>query len=106
MVLLESPSTKFSAEPGTELGAAPTLAVPNPDSRLGLRPHSQGRVWTNLPPSSPPFFLEKEPTEVDRYIGQAVKTSSVRSEAGALRCETLEQTGVDEDAVIARFEKV
>jgi len=106
MVLLESPSTKFSAEPGTELGAAPTLAVPNPDSRLGLSPHSQGRVWTNLPPSSSAFFLEKELAEVDRDIGQAIKTSPVWREAEALRCETLEQPAVDEDAVIARFEKV
>lgn len=131
MVLLESPSTKFSAprrpsrsldeavsrdglsprppcacKPGTELGAAPTLAVPNPDSRLGLSPHSQGRVWTNLPPSSSAFFLEKELAEVDRDIGQAIKTSPVWREAEALRCETLEQPAVDEDAVIARFEKV
>ena len=31
-------------KPTTELGAAPIFAVPNPDSRLGLSPYSQGRV--------------------------------------------------------------
>jgi hypothetical protein len=44
---------------------------------LGLSPHSQGTVWTNLPPSSSAFFLEKELAEVDRDIGQAIKTSPV-----------------------------
>ena len=39
-----SPRPPWAQKPGTELGAAPTLAVPNPDSRLGLSPHSQGRV--------------------------------------------------------------
>src|SRR5215217_92266 len=52
-----SPRPPWAQKPGTELGAAPTFAVPNPDSRLGLSPHSQSRVikvgsWTNLPPSS------------------------------------------------------
>ena len=37
---------------------------------------------------------------------QAIKTSPVWREAEALRCETLEQPAVDEDAVIDRFEKV
>ena len=39
-----SPRPPWACKPGTELGAAPTFAVPNPDSRLGLSPHSQGRV--------------------------------------------------------------
>src|SRR3954447_3812980 len=39
-----SPRSPWACKPGTELGAAPTFAVPNPDSRLGLSPHSQGRV--------------------------------------------------------------
>ena len=43
-----SPRPPWAGKPGTELGAAPTLAVPNPDSRLGLSPHSQGRVMDEL----------------------------------------------------------
>ena len=39
-----SPRPPWACKSGTELGAAPTFAVPNPDSRLGLSPHSQGRV--------------------------------------------------------------
>ena len=39
-----SPRPPWASKPGTELGAAPTFAVPNPDSRLGSSPHSQGRV--------------------------------------------------------------
>jgi hypothetical protein len=39
-----SPRLPRAHKPATELGAAPTFAVPNPDSRLGLSPHSQGRV--------------------------------------------------------------
>src|SRR4029079_4198011 len=39
-----SPRPPRAGKPGTELGAASTFAVPNPDSRLGLSPHSQGRV--------------------------------------------------------------
>jgi transposase len=39
-----SPRPPWAGKPGTELGAASTFAVPNPDSRLGLSPHSQGRV--------------------------------------------------------------
>jgi transposase len=38
------PRPPWACKPETELGAAPTFAVPNPDSRLGLSPHSQGRV--------------------------------------------------------------
>jgi hypothetical protein len=39
-----SPRLPRACKPATELGAAPAFAVPNPDSRLGLSPHSQGRV--------------------------------------------------------------
>ena len=39
-----SPRPPWACKSGTELGAAPTFAVPNSDSRLGLSPHSQGRV--------------------------------------------------------------
>jgi len=39
-------------KPGTELGATPTLAVLNPDRRLGLSPHSQGRVMDELSAAS------------------------------------------------------
>src|SRR3954453_11346044 len=39
-----SPRSPWACKPATELGAAPAFAVPNPDSRLGLSPHSQGRV--------------------------------------------------------------
>ena len=39
-----SPRLPRAHKPATELGAAPTFTVPNPDSRLGLSPYSQGRV--------------------------------------------------------------
>src|SRR5918993_3565946 len=43
-----SPRPPWAQKPETELGAAPTFAVPNPDSRLGFSPHSQGRVMDEL----------------------------------------------------------
>jgi len=83
-----SPRLPRAHKPATELGAAPTFAVPNPDSRLGLSPHSQGRVMdetsavfvgidvsrdrldVHLRPTGEAFCVSRDVIGLDSLIGR------------------------------------
>jgi len=77
-----SPRPPWACKPGTELGATPTFAVPNPDSRLGLSPHSQGRVMDE--PSAVFVGIDVSKDHLDVHLRPTGETLCVPRDAKGL----------------------
>src|SRR3954465_7579243 len=77
-----SPRSPGACKPGTELGAAPTFAFTSPDSRLGLSPHSQGRVMDE--PSAVFVGIDVSKDRLDVHLRPTGETFCVPRDAKGL----------------------